>query len=183
MKSLSKRPNARVWLAIVGSATILIGTMYATAQTITRLSANDLARQTADITRENIEKPHLLEGILPNYNVDLKKDNSVFVIIMDKNGKVLTSNAFLDGNNTITPPKGVLAHSANVGHDAVTWQPASGVRIASYTEPYKNGFITAGQSLKTYEQRVNVYTALAFVAWLGTITWTTLTLWVWKPRR
>lgn len=183
MISLARRPNARIWLAIVGAATIIIGTMYVTAQQINRLDANDLPHIAADAVRESIEKRKNPADIVPTYKVELSRDASIFVIVTNKSGGVIAENALLHGKAAPAPPAGVLASSMSRGHNAVTWQPAADARLASYTEPYEGGFITTGQSLKSYESRDSEYLALAFVAWAAVVIWSTLSLWVWKPGR
>lgn len=182
MTDLVRRPNARIWLAIVGAATLIIGLSYTLAQQVTRLSANDAPRNLADITRSYAERPNA-DNIVPSYTTELTKDDSVFVIITNKDGKLVLSNALLGGNPNLVPPKGILTVAASKGYDAVTWQPANGVRLATYTEPYKNGFITAGQNLKPYEDRITLYTVAAFTAWIATVGWACLTLWYWKDPR
>jgi hypothetical protein len=97
------------------------------------------------------------------------------VIITDKSGKVLASDALLNGK-TPQIPEGVLAYTQKNGTDRITWEPADNVRLATVVSSYDNGFIIAGQSLKEPESRINTYTLIAVIAWVGVICFSTLIL-------
>jgi hypothetical protein len=179
MKGTFDSLQLRIWLAIVGTATLVLGASYTMVQQSTRLSANDLPLATAQTIKHELESGANASDVIPTLKTDLRKDNSTFVIVTDESQHVLASSADLDGQTPL-PPKGVFSFTTVHDSDHFTWQPATGVRLATqvlnYSKDANSGFIITGQSLKQYEDRIGVYTKLALAAWLATIAWTFLTL-------
>ena len=169
----------RVWLAIVGAATLVMGTAYAMVQQSTRLAADDLPLTTAQVTKQELQSGSNPSDAVPSLKTDLKTDSSVFVIITDNSKHVLASSADLDGQTPL-PPSGVFSFTVQNGTDHFTWQPQNGVRLATRVENYASGsdkgFIIAGQSLKPFEDRIATYTWLAAAGWLAVVAWSFLTL-------
>jgi hypothetical protein len=94
-----------------------------------------------------------------------------FLIVLDDSGKVLASSATLRGA-TRSVPQGVLTHARASGEERVTWQPESGVRIASVVEHYggtTGGFVVAGRSLQETEERVVQFQHLILLGWALTL--------------
>ncbi len=179
MEELLNKSRIRIWLAIVGTATLVIGTSYAMVQQSTRLAANDQPLATAQTVKHQLDNGSSPTDIVPATKTDLHDDSSVFVIITDNSKHILASSAVLSGQTPL-PPKGVFDYTAAHGTDHFTWQPTSGVRLASYVLSYGSGdnagFIVTGQSLKQAEDRVNAYGYLGLAAWLAVIAWTSFTL-------
>lgn len=179
MNEALAKSKIRIWLAIVGTSTLLIGTAYAMAQQSTRLAANDLPLATAQTAKHQLTNGSDAADIVPAIKTDLKEDSSVFVIITDSSKHILASSAALNGQTPL-PPQGVFDYTAEHGTDHFTWQPTSGVRLASYVIKYgsgdNSGFIITGQSLKQAEERVNTYGYLAIAAWVAVLAWTSFTL-------
>jgi hypothetical protein len=96
--------------------------------------------------------------------VDASVSLAPFVVVYDASGSALASNARLDGALP-TPPIGVLKAASASGHNAVTWQPRPGVRIASVTVPWSGGTVMAGRSLRIVEEREDLALLLAGAAW------------------
>jgi hypothetical protein len=179
MRELLSRPHFRVWLAIVGTATIVLAAAYAMVQQSTRLSADDLPNVTAQGARRLIAGGEEPEDAVSTVKVDLKTDDSGFIIITDDLRHVQASTAVLN-NHTPLPPAGTFDYAQAHGRDKFTWEPQSGVRLATRIITYKSGdekgYIITGQSLRPFEDRVDVYTRLAFAAWLATLAWATVIL-------
>nr|AIA19206.1 Unknown Function [uncultured bacterium]AIA19305.1 Unknown Function [uncultured bacterium] len=101
------------------------------------------------------------------------------MIVADNDHHVIASSAALDGQTPL-PPSGTFDYTAAHGSDRFTWEPKDGVRLATrvvaYGQKPNSGFVIAGQSLKPYEDRIDVYTELALAAWLASLAWTVLML-------
>jgi hypothetical protein len=171
--------QVRLWLALVGVATLVLGASYAMVQQSTRLSADDLPLTTAQVARQELQSGSNAADIVPTLKTNLATDTSVFMIITDSSKHVIASSATLDGKTPL-PPNGVFSYTATHSSDHFTWQPEPGVRLATRVMKYGNspsdGFIITGQSLKPYEDRISTYTALAAAAWLAVIAWSYLLL-------
>jgi len=182
MLGSERRPEVRIWLAIVGAATLVLGTAYAMVQQSTRLSANDLPTTTAQSVKHDLQAGSAPADAVPQMKTDLRSDNSVFVITTDGSRHVLASSAALDGKTPL-PPAGTFDFTATHGQDDFTWQPAPGVRMATemlgFGKSPSDGFIITGQSLKPFEDRVKVYGELMLAGWLATLAW--VTFWLLLP--
>lgn len=179
MKELGRRPNLRLWLAIVGASTLVLGAVYAMVQQSTRLAADDLPLTTAEAVRYGLQRGAEPKDVVPTVKTELPEDSSVFVIVTDASQHILASSTSLNGKTPL-PPRGVFEYTKVHGTDHFTWEPAPNVRLAtrvlSYSSNPSGGFIIAGQSLRTTENRIDVYTALAAAAWIAVVGWTFLTL-------
>ncbi len=173
-KSLNNS-NFRIWLALVGTATLIIGGAYTMVQQSTRQAANDAPIARAQQVKQLLESGVSPADAVPSQKIDLKENINVFVIVTGKNQQVLASSAQLDGKTPL-PPTGVFRYALLHGSDTLTWQPAADVRIASHAETYKDGFIITGQSLDPFEERVGIYDLLALAAWLAVLIWASLVL-------
>lgn len=179
MNKLLFNAQFRVWLALAGTATLVLGTAYAMVQQSTRLSADDLPLTTAQVAKQELQSGSNASDVVPTLKTDLKYDASVFVIVTDSSKHVIASSAVLDGQTPL-PPNGVFSFTAQHGTDHFSWQPQAGVRLATRVVKYgtapQDGFIITGQSLKPYEERISTYTWLALAGWLAVLAWTYLLL-------
>jgi predicted secreted protein len=179
MNRLLGNPVFRAWLAIVGVATLVLGASYAMVQQSTRLSADDLPLTTSQVAKQELQNGSDAKDVVPTLKTNLRSDTSVFMVITDSSQHVLASSAVVD-NKTPLPPQGVFDYTNAHGTDHFTWEPASGVRLATrvikYGQAPDNGYIITGQSLKPYEDRISTYTLLALAAWLAVIAWSYLLL-------
>lgn len=173
MVKLLQNSKFRIWLAIIGSATLVLGAAYTMVQQSTRLSADDLPLATAQTIKHQLESGAAPSDVVPSVTTDLRADNTVFAIVTNSDDHVLASSASLDGQQQL-PPSGTFDYTQSHGTDHFTWQPASGVRLATRMLTYgkDGGFIITGQSLKQYEDRIGTYGWLLLAGWLGVIAWT-----------
>ncbi len=171
MNKLLKSSKFRLWLAIVGTATILLITAYTMVQQETRLQADDAPLAIAQIAKHQLESGADPSKVIPIVKTDLASDNTVFVTVASNSEKLLASSAVLDGGATL-PPTGTFDYTRSHGSDHFTWQPRAGVRLATSMLKYDNGFVVTGQSLGQFERRVNEYTIMMVVAWLAVLAWT-----------
>lgn len=167
----------RLWLAIVGVATLVLGASYTMAQQSTRLAADDQPLAIAQTVKQQLDNGMRATDVVPTLKIDPSTNSSVFVIVTDSAKHVLASSAALDGQPPL-PPAGTFSYTVAHSSDHFTWQPASGVRLAtrmlSYGTAPNSGFIITGQSLAPAEDHIATYGLLALAAWLAVLAWTTL---------
>lgn len=179
MRALWAQEKGRWWLAIVGTATILLITAYTLAQQSTRLAANDLPLSTAQTIKHGLASGAQPSDVIPAIKTDLRTDSTVFVTITDGSEHILASSATLDGQPSL-PPAGTFAFAKDHGSDHFTWQPKTNVRLATFILRYgtapNDGFIITGQSLTQVEDRIGTYGWLALAAWLAVLAWSSLIL-------
>lgn len=186
MNKLLADIRVRLWLAIVGVATLVLGASYAMVWQSTRLSADDLPLTTSQVAKQELQSGSNASDVVPTLKTDLRRDASVFMIITDNSKRVLASSAVLNGQTPL-PPSGVFSFTNIHGSDRFTWQPQAGVRLATRVVKYgaspNDGFIITGQSLKSYEERIATYTWLGLAAWLAIIAWSYLLLLLPKAKK
>jgi hypothetical protein len=174
MKKLWERTEFRLWLAIVGSATLLLGAAYSMVQQEARLSLNDRPVSVTDSAKRLLESGSEPSDVVARQKTNLSQDDWLFTIVTDSSRHVLASSAILNGKTPL-PPKGVFDYTQKHGSDTITWQPAKNVRLATYASTYKtdtgSGFVISGQSLKQTEDRLNKITFIAFAAWVIIVAW------------
>jgi hypothetical protein len=179
MNELWRRQEFRVWLAVVGAATLVLGAAYSMVQQDARLAANDTPVAITESAKHMLEAGSDPTDVVAKQKTDLRRDSWVFTIVTDSSRHVMASSADLDGKTPL-PPQGVFDYTAKNGTDKITWQPAGGVRLATYTTTYKSdsgsGYIISGQSLKLTEDRIGKITLIAFTAWVITVGWVSLAL-------
>jgi hypothetical protein len=168
-----EKSHIRTFLAVMGTATIILGTAYTMVQQSTRLSANDIPLSLSQSVKNELDSGSSANDVITTQMVNVANNNNPFVIITDDSKHVLASTATLNGKTPL-PPAGVFTYTDAHGTDHFTWQPADNVRLATRVVTYgtKNqdaGFIITGQSLSPYEERINVYGELALAAWFATL--------------
>lgn len=175
MKQLLAKSSLRVWLATVGTATLVLAGAYTMVQQSTRLAADDLPLSTAQNTVNKLATDAQPSDVVPTLKSDLRNDSIGFVIITDDSQHVLASSATLNGKTPLLPA-GTFAFTKEHGTDHFTWQPTDGVRLATrmvtYTNSTGSGFVVTGQSLKQAENHITTYGKLAVATWLAVMAWT-----------
>jgi len=143
--------------------------IYIIAQQVYRLSANDPQYQLAQELGNGLERgiePQNLTKNLPN--VDLENTISPFHIIINKEGKILCTNATLSGLYPVLP-SGMIQHAWEVKEEAITWQPKPGIREAAVllvAGKDKNYLVIAGKSLKRVAERIDVLGKQVLLGWM-----------------
>jgi hypothetical protein len=140
---------------------IVAGTIYAAVQQNYRSNANDPQIQIAqDISGQlNAGLTQASQLVTAGTaKTDLKTGLDNFLIVFDSTGKLVVSSAQLDGK-VPDMPSGIFSATTASGQDIFTWQPASGVRLATVVMPFtsagQKGFVAVGRSLKLVEQRID----------------------------
>ncbi len=141
------------WLPLAIATAGLCGLVYLAVQQSLRISANDPQIQMAEDAASALEGGASVESIVPAAKVELATSLAPFIIVFDNSGSVLGSSAVLHGAIPVYP-SGVLDYTRQNGEDRVTWQPESGVRMATVVVRYSKGFVMAGRSLREVEIRI-----------------------------
>ncbi len=163
-----KRTNGlfKIYLSIVAVGLGLLVFAYAAAQQSLRQGANDLPRQLAQDTAAKLASGIKPEEVLQSSDkVDIEHSLAPFVIIYDKEGNISASSA--DFGNLPHPPVGAVKVATSGEGHAFTWQPKPGVREASVSVKYGNGYVLAGHSLKSVEHSIDRLGLMALVTILG----------------
>lgn len=167
----------RVWLPGVVAATILAGLVYVALQQTLRLGANDPQIQMAEDTAAALGAGAEARTLVPTQPVDIARSLAPFLVVFDREGRVVASSATLDGA-TPTLPTGVLDATRQGGENRRTWEPRPGVRIASVITAVNGGaggYVLAGRSLREVESRIDLLGLQVGLAWLALVG-TTLVL-------
>jgi hypothetical protein len=144
-------------------ATILFGTIYVVAQQLNRQSANDAPLRLASQVAAELRKGQA-STLDTQTHVDLSQSLAAFVVIEDAKGNPSAGSGFLQGS-LVSLPTGVLESAATRGQDNVTWEPQPGLRFATVTLKVGEQFVSAGQSLKPSEDRVDTVQLLVGFGW------------------
>lgn len=99
-------------------------------------------------------------------HVDVATSLDPFVVVYDTTGTVLGTDGMLDGAAPV-PPAGVLDAARQTGTDRVTWQPRSGVRVATVVLRWSGGTVLAGRSLRRVEEMESSIEGLVALGWLA----------------
>jgi hypothetical protein len=178
-------------LVLAGISTVLALALYAIPQQVLRQGANDPQLQLAGDLVARLEQGVAPAEAVPAGQVDMARSLSPFVIVYDDRGKMLASQAQLDGSAP-APPDGVFAYVRQNGEERVSWQPrlrsastrdgkaavdgslgahrGHGLRIAAVVQRVGGahpGFVLAGRSLEQVEEREAQVEQMAGVAWIA----------------
>ena len=155
------------YLAAAAIATILIGLIYVTVQQAYRSGANDPQLEIARDMHERIGKGASVQQYLSD-SINLRQSLRAFAALYNPQGQVMQSSGFLDGRLPQLP-SGVFDFAKTTGQYLVTWQPRSGVRMATVILPVHSasvGYIVVGRSLGEVEIREHNLLIEVFVCWL-----------------
>ncbi|HSX40383.1 MAG TPA: hypothetical protein VLF68_02100 [Candidatus Saccharimonadales bacterium] len=175
-----------IFLPFAVVITLLCGLVAVSMQQYIREGASDPQIQIAEDLAAQLSQGIPVSSFVSGTKVDIRSSLSPFVIVYDKTGNVLQSNAQLNGK-TPAVPQGVFDinkwKQPIVGHHLAfdfpqnetrfTWQPTDDVRIATvlvyYSSQKQSGYVLAGRSMREVQTRIeNVYLRV-FVAWVVTL--------------
>jgi hypothetical protein len=148
------------WAGAAAILTVIFGTIHVIGQQSLRVSANDPQAQMAEDTAAGLNAG-LPPTALVTGKVDVATSLAPFVIIYDRSGHVVAGSGYLHGQIP-TVPYGVLTHAKPGDDNWVTWQPESGVRLATVEAAANKYYVLSGRSMREVENRENHL--LAFVA-------------------
>ncbi len=161
----------KTWLVAVVVITLILGIVYATAQQILRMSANDPQIQIAQDAAAALTNGESPDEILPYGEVDIATSLSPYIVIFDDSGKAITGSGVLHGELP-SMPLGVLENARRYGENRVTWQPEPSVRSATVITRYggdEPGYVMAGRSLREVESRIDRLGQMIGLGWFFTL--------------
>jgi hypothetical protein len=163
-------------LPVAVALTVACAIAYGASQQLLRSGANDPQIQLAEDAARALDAGaapasvagpgSAVAGLAGSDPVDIGVSLAPFLIVYDASGRVLAATGRLDGVPPV-PPLGVLDTARSAGRDVVTWQPRSGVRIASVAVGWSGGSVLAGRSLREVEGREDQALLLAAAAWIA----------------
>ena len=154
------------WLPLAIATGGICALVFLVGQQSLRMGANDPQIQMAEDAASSLNAGASVGTVVPSTKVEIADSLAPFVMVFDKSGKVMASSATLHGS-VPAYPVGVLNSAQQMGQDRVTWQPETGVRMATVAVPYNNGFVMAGRSLSEVEKRESKVENLSGLAMLG----------------
>lgn len=158
--------RAIAFFVVTGAvATIACGLIYVVGQQALRSGGNDPQLQMAEDAAAALGAGAKPDALVARTKVDVGTSLSPFLVIFDAAGNVLATDGALDGHDP-APPPGVLVAARTHSPNMVTWQPRSGVRVASVTVPWGGGTVMAGRSLREVERREDQLLLLVAAGWL-----------------
>ena len=180
------RRAAAFFLPAAAALTIAAFLTFVAVQQDLRIGANDLPQRLAEdgvAALNGGSDPAVVTG---TSSVPIESSLDPFIAVFDAKGTLLATNGALGGRPP-APPAGVLLSAQATGRDAVTWQPATGVRIALVVLPWKGGTVVAGRSLRVIESRIDaiqVLMAAGLLAGLAVLAVVAaIAAWLWPTGR
>jgi hypothetical protein len=170
----------KAWLPLAVIITCLSGLIYITVQQNIRISANDPQIQIAEDISGQLAQGQNPQYFMPSTKTEISKSLATYIMLFDKDGKLIGSSASLKGKDP-TVPQGVFASAKknSMGESRFTWQPQKGVRSAVVLDYYKGpnpGFVLIGRSIREVEIRENQQELIVFAGWAVTMILSLLTI-------
>jgi hypothetical protein len=163
----------KAWLPLAIVTTCLSGLIYLSVQQNIRISANDPQIQIAEDIAAQLTKGQDPRAFVPSTTTELSKSLATYIMLFDKDGKLVGSSVTLDGKNPVVP-QGVFSQTQKslTGETRFTWQPKPGVRSAVVVDYYKGpvpGFVLIGRSIREIEIREKQQEYIVFLGWAVTM--------------
>ena len=155
----------RQWLPIAVAVTAVSGLTYLAVQQGYRNGLDDPQVQLAQDGAARLGAGAAPASVVTSPNVDAANSLAPFVAVFGADDALLASNFTID-SMLPKPPGGVLATARSAGRDRVTWQPRTGVRIASVSVATKDGrVVLAGRNMSEVEARIDNLTTIVALGW------------------
>ncbi len=157
-----------LWVPIAVAVTGLAAVVYRAVQQDLRQGANDPQIQMAEDAAARLNAGAAPMAVMPSEQVDLAGSLQAYVMVFDASSRLVASSATLNGQAPPFPPS-VFDAARSRGQDRITWQPAPGVRSAVVVQPWRDGFVVVGRSLRLAEERIDQIFLLTGLVWLLTL--------------
>ena len=159
----------RLWLPIAVAVTALGGLTYLAVQQNYRNGLDDPQVQLAQDGAARLDAGATPASLVTSPTVEAASSLAPFVAVFGPDDALLASGVTIAAMPP-KPPAGVLASARSTGRDRVTWQPRSGVRIASISVAAKDGrVVLAGRNMREVEARVDELTKITALAWAAAL--------------
>ena len=142
------------WLPLATLTILIAGMVYLAVQQDERAGANDPQIQMAVDARNALENGASPQSLVPANQLDISRSLSPYLVIYDSNHQVVAASATLHGL-ALVPPSGVFDSARSLPMDVISWTAEPGVRSAVVILHYADGYVLAGRSLATVEDREN----------------------------
>ena len=146
---------------------LVILLVYATVQQTYRSAANDPQMQLARDIAEDIKYTREYRYYL-NTTIDPRQSLGTFMQLYNEKGQLLFSGGTINGKAPQIP-KGVLENANQYSENAVTWQPAADVRLATvaeYTMKPDTAYVVVARSMQEVELRESRLTQMIILSWI-----------------
>jgi hypothetical protein len=170
------RATLKTWLPLAAVTVSLSGLIYICMQQNLRLGANEPQVQMAEDAARALAAGEAPESLVPARNVDIAESLAPYLILYDKTGKVIASNAVLNGQ-VPELPAGVLDYTAEEMQDRISYQPepaARGAVVVIFVQGGPGGYALAGRSLREVEKRIDLLGLQVFLGCAATLMGTLL---------
>ncbi len=165
--------NLRTWLPLVFVGTLIVGFVYGAVQQDIRLGANDPQIQLAEDAANDLNNGSTAADVVANASLSARTDTKVdisislapFLIVYGSDKQIVTAGAQLDGADPVVPD-GVFNNVTSDHEARFTWQPRSGVRIATVVVKSNTGYVLAGRSMREIELREDHIVEGAVIVWI-----------------
>jgi hypothetical protein len=164
---------ATLWVPIAVAVTGVTALVYGAVQQDLRQGANDPQIQMAEDAAARLNGGAAPNTVVPSEQIELAGSLNSYVMVFDAESRLVASSAQLNGQAPPFPPS-VFDSARSRGQDRITWQPAAGIRSAVVVQPWRNGFVVVGRSLRLVEERIDQIFKLTGFAWLVTLGCTAL---------
>jgi hypothetical protein len=165
------------WIPLAALTVALTGLIYVATQQSYRSGANDPQIQMATDAVNALEHGASPQDLVAASKIDIAESLSPYLAIYDASHQLVASSATLRGG-PIAPPDGVFAYAQANGMNMLSWQPEAGVRSAIVVKSYPGGFVLAGRSLQSVEEREMRLEQMLLVGGLATLALTFVAIFV-----
>jgi hypothetical protein len=159
------------WIPLAALTVLLTGMLYVATQQSYRSGANDPQIQMATDAVNALARGASPQDLVTANKIDIAESLAPYLVIYDTSHQPVASSATLHGE-TLAPPSGVFDNAQANGMNILTWQPEAGVRSAIVVKSYPGGFVLAGRSLQSVEERETSLEQLLFIGGLATLALT-----------
>ncbi|HEX3273071.1 MAG TPA: hypothetical protein VHR15_20665 [Ktedonobacterales bacterium] len=159
------------WIPLAALTVLLTGMIYLATQQSYRSGANDPQIQMASDAVNALERGASPEDLVTVNKIDISQSLAPYLAIYDANHQIVASSATLHGG-PLALPSGVFDNAQSNGMNVLTWQPEADVRSAIVVKSYPGGFVLAGRSLQSVEERETSLERLLFIGGLATLALT-----------
>jgi hypothetical protein len=159
------------WIPLAALTVLLTGMVYVATQQSYRSGANDPQIQMATDAVNALEGGAAPQDLVTTNKIDIAESLAPYLAIYDTSHQLVAASATLHGE-LLAPPSGVFDNALTNGMNVLTWQPEAGVRSAIVVKAYPGGYVLAGRSLQTVEERETSLEQLLFIGGLATLALT-----------
>jgi hypothetical protein len=159
------------WIPLAALIVLLTGMIYVATQQSYRSGANDPQVQMATDAVNALQRGAAPQDLVTTNKIDIAESLAPYLAIYDSNHQIVASSATLHGES-LAPPSGVFDNAQTNGMNVLTWQPEAGVRSAIVVKSYPGGFVLAGRSLQSVEERETSLEQILLIGGLATLALT-----------